>query len=232
MRLVTVLGHSDLYSNDCADAGATAVVKGDVKATVTEPADNAPYDRHYWLRNQDNNQYVCDLNQGIIRILPIHTLARYTNDTVYTQQWGVAATSLCAKTSNAYLLTQRTCHWLTKQVLDARYGYMYNAKLQQLYGRGGDGKCPVCRHCRAGGPIDDSGGQILGGARPTMKGVYRTRHNAAVRTLVETIHNGKHGGEYLIMDAGRRTCPRTVSDSASPPGCCCRRMLTPLSLEK
>ena len=36
--------HSDLYGDDCADAGATTVVKGDIKAMVTELADNAPYD--------------------------------------------------------------------------------------------------------------------------------------------------------------------------------------------
>ena len=157
------------------------------------------------MRSKANNQYVSDLNQVIVRVLPKHTLAGYTNDTVYTQQWDMSATSLCAKASNAYLTTQRTCHWLTKQVLNARYGYLYNAKLHQLYGRGGDGKCPVCRHCRAGGPVDDSVGHILGGcAHPTMKGMYINRHNAAVRTITETIHNGKRGGGYLIMDAGRQ----------------------------
>ena len=56
VRLVKVLGHSNLYGNDCADAGATAVAKGDVTATVTETADNAPFDRYYWLRSKANKR--------------------------------------------------------------------------------------------------------------------------------------------------------------------------------
>ena len=37
-----------------------------------------------------------------------------------------------------------------------------------------------------------------------MKAMYITRYNAAVHILVKTIHNGKHGGGYLIMHAGRQ----------------------------
>ena len=35
-----------------------------------------------------------------------------------------------------------------------------------------------------------------------MKAMYISRHNAAVRLVHSAIAKGKHGGHYIIMDAG------------------------------
>ncbi|GLI67655.1 hypothetical protein VaNZ11_011905, partial [Volvox africanus] len=132
--------------------------------------------------------------------------------TILTEKWRNTTSKLDPKTSNAFLSNPETPHWLKLQVLKARYGLLFNAKLQKLYGRGGDGNCPICRSCGTTGPTPDSGAHILGGCpHPTMKGMYINRHNQATRTIADCIHGGRNGGGFMIMGAGSappRNMPR------------------------
>ncbi|GIL62843.1 hypothetical protein Vafri_16905 [Volvox africanus] len=52
--------------------------------------------------------------------------------------------------------------------------------------------------------MTDSGAHKLGGCtHPTMKGMYINRHNQATRLIAECLHNGRHRGGLMIMDAGK-----------------------------
>ena len=201
-----------------ADAGATATASGDVAADIIEEADNEGYRRIHWAARSRDTCFVSDLNRGLLKHLPSETYGGYTNDPESTARWREAAPELSARFSNAYLTTHRMGHWLTKQVLYARYGYLYNARLKQLYGRGGDGKCPLCRHGQEG-PTTDSGSHILGGCRhKTMVGAYINRHNSAVRAVAACLHNGSKGGGLMIMDAGKaEELPEYCAGNRPPP---------------
>jgi hypothetical protein len=204
VHFLKVKSHTGLNGNDKADEGATSVARGEVTATVTETADNAPFDKLFWLKQRDNQLYISDLNKGIVKRLHNGTLAGFTNDTTLTEKWRNASATLDPKGSNAYLSNSNTEHWLKLQVLKARYGLLFNAKLKKLYGRGGDGNCPVCRNCGPLGPTPDSGAHILGGCHhPTLKGMYINRHNRSTRTIADCINEGRYGGGYMIMDAGK-----------------------------
>jgi ribonuclease HI len=204
VQLIKVRSHTGLFGNDKADEGATAVARGDAKADLLETADNAPFDKLLWLKQKTTGRYVSDLNQGIMTKLPRETHAGYTNDTCLTEKWRDASAALDPRASNAYLVNSKTQHWTKLQILKARYGMLYNAKLKMLYGRGGDGRCPVCRKCHPNGPAMDSGAHILGGcAHPVMKGMYINRHNRATQIIANTIHKGESGGGLMIMDAGK-----------------------------
>ena len=87
-----------------------------------------------------------------------------------------------------------------------------------LYGRGGDGKCPLCHNCNPNGPVMDSGAHILGGCtHPMMKGMYINRHNKATQIIADCVHKGKFGGGLMIMDAGKATdLPHYCSSNRVP----------------
>ena len=108
-----------------ADAGATATASGEVDADVSETADNDGYRRIHWAARSSDTFFVSDLNRGLLKHLRPETHGGYTNDPDSTARWREAAPELSARFSNAYLTTHRMGHWLTKQVLYARYGYLY-----------------------------------------------------------------------------------------------------------
>jgi ribonuclease HI len=204
VHFLKVKSHTGLNGNDKADEGATSVARGEASATITETADNAPFDKLFWLKQRDNSLYISDLNRAIVKRLQNGTLAGYTNDTTLTEKWRKVSANLDPKGSNAYISNTKTEHWLKLQVLKARYGLLFNAKLKKLYGRGGDGNCPVCRNCGPLGPTPDSGAHILGGCHhPTLKGMYINRHNRSTRTIADCINGGRCGGGFMIMDAGK-----------------------------
>ena len=105
-----------------------------------------------------------------------------------------------------------------KQVLYAWHGYLFNAQRKKMYGLGGDGKCPLCRTTPQG-PTTDSGPHILGGCtNPVMHGMYISRHNEAVRTIADCLHEGQYGGGVMVMDAGAEaTLPEYCVGSRPPP---------------
>jgi hypothetical protein len=196
VHLIKVRSHTGLLGNDNADEGAGKVARGEeVEPRVSEPAERDPFSRLFWLKRRDDDFYVSDLNRGITNSLSPETHNGYTNKTKMTERWNALVHNFCPKTSNAYLTGQRAEPWLIKQILYARYGYLFNAKLKKRYGMGGDGNCPLCHQA-------DSGGHILGGcSHRTMKGMHINRHNTATQLIAECLHNGSHGGGLLVMDA-------------------------------
>jgi hypothetical protein len=68
VHFLKVKSHTGLNGNDKADEGATSVARGEVTATVTETADNTPFDKLFWLKQRDG------------------TLAGFTNDTTLTEK--------------------------------------------------------------------------------------------------------------------------------------------------
>ena len=114
---------------------------------------------------------------------------------------------------------QRTSH---PQVLKARYGVLWNAKLAKRFncsypcaqkGAPSTGKCPLC-----GG--DDSAGHILGEcAHECMKPLYVARHDKAARILLRHVRRGAHGARYMLADVGSpdKLAPLGITDKSIPP---------------
>lgn len=202
VNLIHVRSHTGLHGNDMADAGATAVARGEALPTMKEAADNAGLNRLAWTVDTAGH-YISNLNKGLLSRISKKAFGGYTNDPESTARLREATADMSGRFSNAYLASQNTAPWLVKQVLYARHGYLFNAQRKRLYGMGGDGMCPLCR-TRGAGPTLDSGPHILGGCNhPHMKGMYINRHNAAVRAIAKCLHNGQHGGGLMTMDAGK-----------------------------
>jgi hypothetical protein len=90
---------------------------------------------------------------------------------------------------------------LLQNLLRARYGVLWNARLAARMGRPycdkpADGLCPLC-----GG--EDGNTHILAGCtHPDMKALYIHRHNEAGRVLLKHVRRGGLGGAFIVADVG------------------------------
>jgi hypothetical protein len=97
---------------------------------------------------------------------------------LYAEMWQRVLPQTLAAESNAFFTSSSVKVGTMQTVLRYRYGLLFNAKLAQRYGLGGDGMCPLCGQ-------QDGGHHIASGCRhPRMQLMYTERHNAVARILI------------------------------------------------
>ena len=110
-----------------------------------------------------------------------HDLRKHVHSNSSTAMWHSSEL-----TENDRLLIHRT-----------KWGACYNNKLAHRFKRAPSDACPLCNQ-------PDSCSHMLGGCEhPTMVALRQSRHDTAVKLVQEAVGDGKMGGYYTIMDAGR-----------------------------
>lgn len=121
--LIKVVSHTGLHGNEMADEGAGAVAVGEKQADVSETADNNPTPRPTFTVTRDDGStdthYVSDLNRGLTKALSSTCQGGYCKDTLYTQKWAEAASTLDCRASTAYMTHADAGHRLRRFVQTA-----------------------------------------------------------------------------------------------------------------
>ena len=84
-----------------------------------------------------------------------------------------------------------------RTVMRYRGGVLYNNKLAFRYKQSTTSKCPLCNK------EDSATHMLLQCTHRKVKAMVIKRHNQAVQAIAKAIANGRRGGSFLIMDAGK-----------------------------
>ena len=200
---------ADTLANEAAEAISTAC-DYDLSREFTEP-----FQDKFWPKqvtqeptttgNVTQTRYVKDLDNSLNEAVhDKHKLGMSNQTSIYYRAWAGLQPYRVKKCSDAFWNMSTVTSSMKRNVLNYRYGQLYNKKLafmrKQAYlagdGIARDRACPLCRH-------EDSGGHILGAClHKDMKEQYIARHDKAMRAVIQAFTKGRHGGFYLIADVG------------------------------
>ncbi len=149
------------------------------------------------------DQQVNDLRKGLKALIRPKLATGYAKQTIYGEAWRAVSAHMLGEASN-YFWKSATMP-VVSQVLKYRFGQLWNMKLAYRMGRPYLPGWPMprsanCPHCHQ----PDSGGHILGGCgHTTMKALYISRHDEAMRKVLQAINHGQKGSYLKIADIGR-----------------------------
>ena len=228
-----VKSHIGIRGNERADFAAKEAADGK-QCHYIETSDNEPYNKIHWLAVGD--RMVNNLTAAVKRAVSDSTAVGYTNTSaVYAAQWLQAErdskttdnpTALHGKASNRMWTAADISFATIRQVLNYRYGQLYNNKLALRYGHPLLGRAAHKPRPQRGEPVScalcdeqDSGSHMLCNCKhEVVQGMIINRHNAAVQQIAKTIHKGSLGGCYTVMDAGAQDAlPPYASSTRLPP---------------
>jgi hypothetical protein len=207
-----VLSHTGLPGNDAADEAAVKTAKQETPVDVADPSDSLALHSLYWIARAHASadgtktlRYASDRDNGLQKLLAQcpRVLRGDAPKTEKGKAWDAALPDLDGRLSNLYITSSSSDEWTRQNVLKMRHNCFYTARHKMLYGRGGNGKCPLCQNSKDPEGYLDSGPHILGGCPdPALSSLYVLRHDAAVKLIADTLNRHTNTG-VLIMDAGK-----------------------------
>jgi ribonuclease HI/exonuclease III len=205
-----VPSHAGIVGNECADAAASSMAKGDkleVPGTISRVSEGSsadPYSNLVWIgkvvekeEGEKETFLVNDLTLALKKWVHKNCVDGFANaDGIYARANATAAMNSDPKFTSAAWRSGSSTFRALLTAFKARWGQLYNQKLACRYRLATSSACPLC-----GGP--DSAGHILGGCQHrVMKAMYIARHNHAVQRIQKLI--SKHScmaAFYTVMDA-------------------------------
>jgi ribonuclease HI len=168
---------------------------------------------------QPTPDYVSNLLGALQQQAEAHHATGGAKPGIYSGLWQTSARELHPSSARFWDSPQVSDAGRT-QVLKARYGVLWNAKIAMRMGKAypfgahgiSRGDCPLCH-------APDSAAHMLGGCRdPHMRALFTARHDKAARILIEHMRKGAHGSFYMLADVGTPSSlePLGVKDKRIP----------------
>jgi hypothetical protein len=196
VHFLKVLSHTGLLGNDAADEAAVKTAKQETPVDVADASDSLALHSLYWITRAHASadgttalRYASDRDNGLQKLLAQcpRVLRGDAPKTEKGKAWDAALPDLDGRLSNIYITSSSTDEWTRQNVLKMRHNCFYTARHKMLYGRGGNGKCPLCQNSKDPEGYLDSGPHILGGCPdPALSSLYVLRHDAAVKLIADT----------------------------------------------
>ncbi len=213
VHLWKVKSHSGIIGNDRADKAAVAVAKGEISANQLYSNPTASNMRAnccwpYLHEEEHHTDETTGETVSKVRYTPLATidkelrahmhplfkLGRANVDTVYYQAWDEMSIQIEHKYSHLFLTTPMSDIWLTRKIMQYRYGLLPTYKYLNRIKKAPHNICPLC-----GQP--DGGHHAVSACSALSKSVT-LRHNDAGTAIVAAVASGTKGGLLIMSDVG------------------------------
>lgn len=207
--------HTGIIGNDRADRAAQAVAKGEIQEenlTYCLTASNCR-NTQYWpntIHTATKQNPVTKTTDPINIYTPLTTINDHLKSYVhnvcriglanqeaeYYTRWQHIRREIEPKYSHMYLKSSKVDQWLTKKVMQYRYGALPTQKLMYRMGKAITQNCLLCNQ-------PDGGHHAVSGCPSLFKAAILRHHDAGAEIL-SAIAKGERGGEILLSDVGAR----------------------------